>query len=153
MESLCDDDAVIIERTRRTDRPEGASFGADRGGRRFSLSARLTSARIYVGAKRVLVVDLDLETPGHLRDAFGREGCELRHASSCSEAIALAESRDPCLILLDVSVSELAGLGFVDRFELIPVRRSSFYPRAKVNPRQPPVSITARTTSSTSPSN
>ncbi len=77
---------------------------------------RLTNARIYVGAKRVLVVDLDLETAGDLRDAFGREGCELRHASSCSEAIALAESWDPCLILLDVSVSELAGLGFVDRF-------------------------------------
>jgi two-component system, OmpR family, KDP operon response regulator KdpE len=116
MESLCDDDAVIIERTRRTE-PTGRRLLRRRQRReRFSLSARLTSARIYVGAKRVLVVDLNLETAGHLRDAFGREGCELRHASSCSEAIALAESWDPCLILLDVSVSELAGLGFVDRF-------------------------------------
>jgi two-component system, OmpR family, KDP operon response regulator KdpE len=116
MESLCGDDAVIIERTRRTEPTGRRPLRRRQRRERFSLSARLTSARIYVGAKRVLVVDLDLETAGDLRDAFGREGCELRHASSCSEAIALAESWDPCLILLDVSVSELAGPGFVDRF-------------------------------------
>ena len=84
----------------------------------FSLSAKLTGAAIYAEAKRVLVVNLDLKTAGDLRGAFGREGCELRHVNSGPEAIALAKSWDPCLILLDVSVSELAGLGLVERFRV-----------------------------------
>jgi two-component system, OmpR family, KDP operon response regulator KdpE len=116
MESLCDDDAVMMtERTRRREPTRKRRLRCRQRRERFSLSARLTSA-IHVEAKRVLVVDLDLETAGDLRDAFGREGYELRHSTSGSEAIALVKSWDPCLILLDVSVSQLAGLGLVERF-------------------------------------
>ncbi|MFY9655161.1 MAG: response regulator transcription factor [Methylocystis sp.] len=61
-------------------------------------------------SKKVLIVDADLESARRLRDAFVAEAYEAAHTTSGGEAIVLAISWQPSLILLDVGVQDIEGL-------------------------------------------
>ncbi|HMK90448.1 MAG TPA: response regulator transcription factor [Methylocystis sp.] len=61
-------------------------------------------------ARRVLIVDTDQASAALLKSGFVAEGFEIAHTVSGGEAIVLAVSWQPTLVLLDVSLPDIDGL-------------------------------------------
>jgi DNA-binding response OmpR family regulator len=59
---------------------------------------------------KILVVDDELEVRMMLRDLLGREGFEVILASDGEEGVALADTENPQVILLDISMPGMDGV-------------------------------------------
>ena len=68
------------------------------------------SSRSRPDALRVLIVDGDHAAANHLRDAFIADGYEVALSPTGGEAIVLAISWRPTLVVMDVSLPDIDGL-------------------------------------------
>lgn len=68
------------------------------------------SSQARADSRKVLIVDPEGPAAATLKNAFVSEGYEIAHTNSGGEAIVLAISWQPTLIVMDVSLSDIDGL-------------------------------------------
>src|SRR5688572_15003421 len=69
-----------------------------------------------MSGSRVLVIDDEAGLRRTLDLILQDEGCEVLTASDGEEGIRIALAEDPDIILCDIRMPKLDGLGFVDRY-------------------------------------
>jgi len=70
----------------------------------------LTNSKSRAEARKVLIVDPDQTAAHQLRDALAAEGYEIAQTGSGGEAIVLAVSWQPTLVLMEMSLPDIDGL-------------------------------------------
>jgi CheY-like chemotaxis protein len=80
-------------------------------------------ARLPTGRGRVLVVDDDPDVPDMVRQLLEGEGYEVDAAGGGEEALAAIAARRPDVVLLDLLMPGLDGLGVIERLEADPALR------------------------------
>lgn len=66
------------------------------------------------GVTRVLIVEDDEDLAGVLVEGLSRQGLEMHHATTAADAMSLARSQRPDLVILDVALPDGNGFDIVD---------------------------------------
>ena len=78
----------------------------------------------YSDSRRVLVVDDDPETRRFLTTFLVDQGHDVREAGNGVDALAIALSWRPDLIVLDLLMPAMNGWQFADAYQSLPLRRA-----------------------------
>ena len=78
----------------------------------------------YSDSRRVLVVDDDPETRRFLTTVLVEQGHDVREAGNGVDALTIALSWRPDLILLDLLMPAMNGWQFADAYQSLPLRRA-----------------------------